>query len=273
MSASRRVHLPDAVVVVTGAGSGIGRATAVAFAAQGSRVACLDIDGDAAGQTAHLCGALGRPARGMAVDVTDRPALAAAAAEIERIDGGVDVVVNNAGVGMSGRFLSMSADDWAWIRGVNLDGVLNGCAAFGPVLRRRGGGHVVNVSSGLAYTYTATEPAYVTTKAAVLAFSRCLRADWADDGIGVSVVCPGVIDTPIIDRTRFVGDDGRSRDRQVKLFRRGHRPEKVGAAIVAAVERNRGVVPVGVEAHVGWYLNRLLPVPAQQGLARLGARL
>lgn len=257
------------LAVVTGAGRGIGRATALALANRGARVVCLDVDGDAAAITAASCPG----GSALAVDVADADAMVAAAATIERDQGPVRVLVNNAGVGMSGRFLDMSADDWTWIRSINLDGVLHGCRAFGPAMRARGAGHVVNVSSGLAYTHTPTEPAYVTTKAAVLAFSRCLRSDWAADGVAVSVVCPGVIATPIISSTRFVGDGAdRSRDRSARLFRRGHRPEKVADAIVRAVERRRAVVPVGIEAHVGWYLNRLAPVRAQDALISLRAR-
>lgn len=268
---SGRVVLADAVAVVTGAGRGIGRATALALAARGARVVCLDVDGGAAAETARECGS---PAAAFVVDVADREALVDVAATVERTVGPVAVVVNNAGVGMTGRFLAMSAADWAWIRSINLDGVLHGCAAFGPAMRARGRGHVVNVSSGLAYLHTPTEPAYVTTKAAVLAFSRCLRADWAGDGVGVSAVCPGVVNTSIIDTTRFVGAEGeRDRDRTTRLFRRGHRPQAVGAAIVRAVERNRAVVPVGVEAHAGWYLQRLAPVRVQEALVGLAARL
>ena len=196
-------------------------------------------------------------------------AVEALAAEVGR----VDVLVNNAGVGMTGHFTDMAEADWAWIRGVNLDGVVNGCAAFAPAMLAAGHGHVVNVSSGLAYTPTPTEAAYVTTKAAVLALSRCLRNDWAKQGVGVSAICPGVINTPIIDTTRFLGDqdDPKVRKRTTRLFRRGHKPEAVADAIVEAVERNRSVVPVGVEAWFGWALNRL-PVRVHDALLRMSPR-
>ena len=166
----------------------------------------------------------------------------------------------------------MTDADWSWIRGVNLDGVVNGCAAFGPAMLAAGRGQVVTLSSGLGYTPTATEPAYVTTKAAVLALSRCLRADWAGAGVGVTAICPGVINTPIIDRTRFLGDqaDPKVRSRTTRLFRRGHKPEAVAEAIVKAVERDRPVVPVGFEAWLGWWLHRFVPVRAQQALTGIG---
>ena len=261
----------DKLALVTGAGSGIGRATALALAERGARVLCADIDLASAEKTAAACEERGAPsASAHQVDVSDRAVLEALAAEV----GPVDVLVNNAGVGMSGRFNDMSLRDWEWIRGVNLDGVVNGCAAFAPGMVAAGRGHVVNVSSGLGYTPTATEPAYVTTKAAVLALSQCLRADFAKDGIGVSAICPGVINTPIIDSTRFLGEaaDPKRRARTVKVFRRGHKPEQVAAAIVDAIERNRAVVPVGVEAKAGWWLHKFGPIRVQQLIARRGLK-
>lgn len=266
---SARVAVDGTRALVTGAGSGIGRATALALAARGATVACVDLDGEAAEKTAAACEERGAAAASaLMADVADRRAVVALAADV----GPVDLLVNNAGVGMSGRFADMSEADWSWIRGVNLDGVVNGCAVFGPPMLERGRGHVVNLSSALGYAVTATEPAYVTTKAAVLALSQCLRADWAGHGVGVTAVCPGVINTPIIDRTRFVGreDDPRRRARVTRLFRRGHPPEKVAAAILDAVERDRAVVPVGFEARLGWWAHRLTPLRLQHAAARLG---
>lgn len=274
MARRPRISIAGSVAVVTGAGSGIGRATALALVDGGATVACADIDMDAAEKTAAACEERGGRASGHHVDVADRNAVQALSDAVAAAHGRVEVVVNNAGVGMSGRFADMSAADWTWIRSVNLDGVVNGCAVFGPLLLAAGHGHVVNVSSALGYTITATEPAYVTTKAGVLALSQCLRADWAAEGVGVTAVCPGVIDTPIIDHTRFVGelDTAETRARTRRLFRRGHRPEQVAAAIVDAIERDRAVVPVGFEARLGWLLHRFGPLGVQQALARMSRR-
>ena len=258
---------PDTLVVVTGAGSGIGRATAAAFAAGGATVVCSDIDPETAEKTAALCAEAGATGRAERCDVTDAGAVAALAEST----GPVDVLVNNAGVGMTGRFADMTVDDWRWIRAVNLDGVVHACAAFGPGMIARRSGQVVNVSSGFAYTMRATEAAYVATKAAVLALSRCLRADWAPYGVGVTAVCPGFVNTPIVGSTRYLGDraDAGTRKRIEQIFRRGHSPETVAQAIVAAAEHNPAVVPVGWEARLGWYLNRITPLAVQDRLARL----
>lgn len=268
-----KIEIDGATALVTGAGSGIGRATAIALARRGASVHCADIDLASAEKTAATCEEGGaRAARGHHLDVTDRAAVEALATDIESSEGPLGVLVNNAGVGMSGRFTDMSAEDWEWIRSVNLDGVINGCAAFGPAMVAAGRGHVVNLSSGLGYMPTATEPAYVATKAAVLALSQCLRADWAASGVGVTAICPGVINTPIIDSTRFLGTAGdpARRAKTTKVFRRGHKPEQVAEAIVDAIERNRAVVPVGFEARIGWGIHRLAPIALQQVLARQG---
>ena len=260
-------RLEGALVLITGAGRGIGRATALSFARRGGRVLAVDVDAAAAEQTAAACAGAA-----FGCDVADWEALEALAERIHADYGPLDVLVNNAGVGMTGGLADVSIDDWRWIRSINIDGVVHGCRAFGPVMVARGAGQVVNVSSGLGYTPRATEPAYVTTKAAVLALSQCLRADWSTRGVGVSVICPGVIDTPILSSSRFLGAQGAPnvRARAEWLFRRGHAPEAVAEAIVDAVRRDRAVVPVGWEARLGWWGHRFTPIGLQQRVARWG---
>lgn len=263
-------HRP-AMAIVTGGGSGIGAATAAALAQRGYAVAVLDLDMDGARQVAGSLAGEGNAASAWEVDVTDRDAMTEVAADIVSRVGGFDVVVNNAGVGMSAHFADATLDDWDWIRSVNLDGVINGCQVFGQYLLEQGSGHVVNMSSGLGYTPRATEIHYCTTKAAVLAFSRCLRADWSRQGVGVSAICPGIIDTPIYRRSRVLGDraEPELRQRLTKLFNRGHSPAKVAEAVCKAIEENKGVVPVGWEARLGWTLNGLTPQWVETRMARL----
>ncbi len=176
------------------------------------------------------------------------------------------ILVNNAGVGMTGPFTAASEQDWNWIRSVNLDGVVNGCAVFAPAMLAQRRGHVVNLSSGLAYANTAMEPLYGATKAAVLALSRSLRADWATQGVGVTAVCPGVINTPIITTTRYLGtrDTDEVRAFAAEQFGRGHPPEQVASGIIAAIEHDRPVAPVGFESWLVYAMSRLLPSRATQ---------
>jgi 2-hydroxycyclohexanecarboxyl-CoA dehydrogenase len=273
------ITLVSATALVTGAGSGIGRTTAHALATGGATVLCTDIDEAAAEKTAAECGeraSAGSPAAFAAfrLDVAARAEVDAVAAAVERQYGALGVLVNNAGVGMTGSFSDMTAEEWAFIRSINLDGVVNCCAAFTPPMLAARRGQVVNISSGLAFVATANESAYAATKAAVLQLSLCLRADWSGRGVGVTAVCPGFINTPIASAARFTGgkEDPRRRARLVKGFSRAHPPEKVADAIVKAIATNRALVPVGFESVLAWYAHRLTPIALQQFMARLSGR-
>jgi NAD(P)-dependent dehydrogenase (short-subunit alcohol dehydrogenase family) len=265
-----KVSIPGSLAVVTGAGSGIGKATATALAAEGATVLCVDINEVAAKETAS---ALGGKAAAYVVDVSDADAMHALAARIKSEHGVPDIVVNNAGIGMSGSFLETTAADWRAIVGVNQMGVVNGCAAFGADMVERGSGHVVNVSSGLGMVPTAATPAYCTTKAAVLQLSRCLRADWGHKGVGVTAICPGFINTPIAQNTHFLGaGSDKARELAAKGFARAHKPESVSKAIVSSIRRDRSVVPTGFETWLGWYLVRFVPTPLVDAVGSLAAR-
>lgn len=256
-----RVKLAGALAVVTGAGSGIGAATARRFTAAGASVIGIDIDGDAA---AEVCGA----SSSYVCDVASRTAVEEVAARIAADHGDVDVLVNNAGVGIYGPFLDASLDDWDWLTSINLDGVAHGCHAFGRGMVERGHGQVVNVASGAAYIPNRNMAAYCATKAAVVSMSQCLRADWRPHGVGVSVVCPGVIATPIARATRYVGAHAGKADRGAALLARGHSPDLVAKAIEDCVKRNRDVVPVGIESTIAYKLLRGAPQPIQNLVAR-----
>jgi 2-hydroxycyclohexanecarboxyl-CoA dehydrogenase len=269
--------LANATALVTGAGSGIGRATAHALAAGGATVLCTDIDEASAEKTAAECGeraGSGAAPRAYHLDVADREEVDAVAAAVERQYGALTVLVNNAGVGMTGSFSDMTPGDWAFIRSINLDGVVNCCSAFTPPMLAAGRGQVVNISSGLAFLATANESAYAATKAAVLQLSQCLRADWSGHGVGVTAVCPGFVNTPIVSTARFTGgkEDPRRRGQLIKGFAHARPPEKVGEAIVKAIVTNRALVPVGFESVLGWYAHRLTPIAVQQFAARLSGR-
>ena len=241
------------IVVITGAGSGIGRATAVRFAREGARVVVCDVD-DAG--IASLVG-MAYAAR---VDVSDAGAVQTFADAVIREVGVPDVVVNNAGVGVAGPFVRVTLDDFRWIAGVNLWGAVHVLHAFLPGMLERGDGHVVNVVSALGYFGAPGVSAYVTTKYALMGLTESLRAELGPRGIGVSAVCPGVVDTGIVGRTRVRTSDAEAtRGRIASLFAKGRSPDGVADAVVDCVRRNHGVRPVFPEAWALWYLKRAAP--------------
>jgi NAD(P)-dependent dehydrogenase (short-subunit alcohol dehydrogenase family) len=173
------------------------------------------------------------------VDVSDRGQMAEFAAAIDT----VDVLVNNAGVAVGGRFLDTRLEDWDWLLGVNLRGVVHGCHFFTPKMVARGaGGHVINISSILGIYAAPQVSAYVASKFAVRGLSQSLRAELAPHGIGVTAICPGMIATAIVADGRLSGDIGTRKHNVVSRFReRGAPPEKVAAAILDAVRTNPAV--------------------------------
>jgi NAD(P)-dependent dehydrogenase (short-subunit alcohol dehydrogenase family) len=272
-----RGHFGDTLVSVTGAGSGIGRATALAFARDGADVVVSDIDEASARATAAAVAAAGGTAYAYALDVSDADAVEAFAQQVCAEHGVPDVVVNNAGIGHAGSFLDTPADQWDRVLDVNLGGVVNGCRAFAPRLVERGtGGHVVNVSSMAAYAPFQAMNAYCTSKAAVYMFSDCLRAELSSAGIGLTTVCPGVIDTNIVHTTRIDAPAGKAgrvagRRRQLESMfaARHYGPDKVAAAIVSAVRKNKPIRPVAPEAYLLYGTSRIAP-QALRSVARAG---
>ncbi|WBO65216.1 SDR family oxidoreductase [Streptomyces camelliae] len=267
------------LVLVTGAGSGIGRATAFAFAEAGARVVAVDRDAEAAARTAELSRLIGAPeAWAETADVSDEQAMEKLAEKVHRAYGVLDVLVNNAGIGLSGSFFATTTDDWRKVLDVNLWGVIHGCRLFGARMSERGqGGHIVNVASAAAYQPSRALSAYSTSKAAVLMLSECLRAELAGQDIGVSAICPGFVNTNITSTARFAGvDEAEERRRQKNSARlygmRNYPPEKVASAILDAVSRDKAVVPVTPEARGAHLMSRFLP-GALRRIARVEPRL
>lgn len=262
------MKLADKVVVVTGAGSGIGRATALAFAREGARVAACDVD---QGRLDALAAELGDRALVVRkVDVSDRAQMSAFADAVHAAapDGAADVVVNNAGVAVGGMFLDTSLDDWDWLLGVNLRGVIHGCHFFARKMVARRAGHIVNISSILGIFPAPNVTAYVASKFAVLGFSQSLRAELAPH-VGVTAICPGMIDTAIVSDGRMTGGLAGQKSRIADRFKKGIPPARVADAILDAVRTNPAVRTVGRDAWAIHQLTKLAPQTAQ----RLGSAL
>lgn len=271
--ATREVH--GKLALVTGAGAGIGRATAVELARQGAhRVVIVDRDLAAANESADAVRAAGGQAAVYQADVSDESAMNDLAAQVFNDHGVVDILVNNAGIGMAGRFLETSAANWEAIMGVNVGGVISGSRAFGAQMVERGeGGTIINVASASAFLPSKSMVAYSTTKAAVLGFSESLRADLADEGITVTAVCPGFVNTNIAKSTIYAGMSPEQQERARKKAdaayrRRNYTPEATAKAIVKAIRTGPAVLPIAVESRVGYAMRRISP-----SMIRLFARL
>jgi NAD(P)-dependent dehydrogenase (short-subunit alcohol dehydrogenase family) len=269
--------LTGKTALVTGAASGIGRATALAFARRGADLFLCDLDEAGLAETERAAAEIGRKVFCARVDVANRDEMAAFAAAVHERTDAVDILMNNAGVAIGGGFLDTTAEDWDWIVGINLMGVVNGCQCFVPAMvQAKRGGHVVNISSAAGYLASEALAAYSTTKFAVLGLSEALRDELARHGIGVTAVCPGIIDTPITRNARLRGttlDRPEARTEMVDAYRRrGYGPDRVAENILKAIGRNRAVAPISIEAWFIYYLKRFAPWAQAWLIARAGER-
>lgn len=219
-------------VLITGGGSGIGLETARLFVAEGARVGLLDRDEAALARTTAE---MGHGAAATAADVTDEAAVGEAVARLAEALGGLDGVVNSAGISLWRPFLDTTFEDWRRIQAVNVDGPFLVCRAALPLLRQAGGGTIVNLASGAGLRPLPNLGAYSVSKAALIMLTRSLALDFAAENIRVNAVAPGPIHTPMIERTL-----SRAPDREVKMrefiarvgMRRLGRADEIARAIL-----------------------------------------
>jgi NAD(P)-dependent dehydrogenase (short-subunit alcohol dehydrogenase family) len=256
-------NLRDRTALVTGAGSGIGRASALAFARRGANLALCDLDESGLAETEAEARKLGVEVLSRRVDVASAEQMQAFADAVHARVEAVDVLMNNAGVGLGGGLLETSLEDWHWIVDINLFGVVHGIHHFVPAMVRRGrGGHVVNVASMAGYVAGSMLPAYTTTKFAVIGLSESLREELAPHRIGVTAICPGIINTGIVQASRLRGTQATEASRaemQRGFARRNYTPERVAENVLRAIQRNRAVAPISPEAWVFYYAKRFAP--------------
>jgi NAD(P)-dependent dehydrogenase (short-subunit alcohol dehydrogenase family) len=252
----------DRTAIVTGAGSGIGAALARALTDAGADVVHADIDGQAAQRAA-------RGGRSAEVDVTDAAAVQGLVDEVVQRTGRLDLLFNNAGIGAGGETEHIALEDWDRIIDVNIRGVVHGVAAAYPVMVRQGAGHIVNTASLAGLVPAGLLTPYAMTKHAVVGLSRSLRVEAATKGVRVTVVCPGVVETPLLDTEDPVGGFDARRYLTVNQgVRHPMSPVDLAAEVLTGVAKNRAMVVAPAQARVVWRLGRLAPGV----VATLGAR-
>lgn len=246
-------NLNNKVVVITGAGSGIGRALAVNLAGKGARLALSDVSETGLGETVELAVKAGSPDVHTArLDVADKAAFAAYANEVAAHFGQVNVVINNAGVALAGDAVDLSYEDMEWIVGINFWGVVYGTKEFLPHLIASGDGHVVNLSSLFGLLAMPGQSAYNATKFAVRGFTEAVREEMLIAGhkVGVTSVHPGGIKTAIARSARV--SDKEDQAATAKLFDEKlakMTPERAAEIIVKGIQKNQARVLVGLDAH------------------------
>jgi NAD(P)-dependent dehydrogenase (short-subunit alcohol dehydrogenase family) len=260
--------------VVTGAGSGIGRSTALKLAGLGATVHVADISAEGAEATREQIEARGGSARAHTVDVADADAVEALA-EAVFAEGGVDVLHNNAGIGHAGAVEETPLEDWRRIVEINLMGVIHGVHSFVPRMLRQGRpSHIVNTASGLGLMPGIHLAPYATTKWGVVGLSQSLNTELAGRGIGVTALCPGIISTAIVGESTMRGEMAGRKQGTVELYAsRGVSPDVVADAVVTAIRKRRPIQPVPA-SHVypPWILQRISPRAGSLG-AKLAYRM
>lgn len=265
------MKLRGCTAVVTGAAGGIGRGIAEALVRRGCHLALADIDGAALARTAAALAGTGKGAANGAgirvshhhLDVADRAAVAALPAQVAAVHGGVDIVVNNAGVAVGGTFLEVAEGDFDWLMSINFFGVVQMTRAFLPLLQASRDARIVNLSSVFGLIAVPGQTAYCASKFAVRGFSESLRHELAGTPVGVTVVHPGGVATAIADSARLpagVNSEDHAVQREAFKALLTMPPETAGEIIVRGVERRKPRVIVGRDARFAAVVERLLPV-------------
>ena len=259
-------ELAGRTAVITGGASGVGLATAELLARKGCVLALVDVDPERLEEARRRFESQGTKVSIHVADVADADRMARLPAEVVSQHGGVQVLVNNAGVSVAGRFEDQSIEDLQWIVGVNFWGVVHGCKFFLPELRKADEAHIVNISSMFGFIGVPSQSSYCATKFAVKGLTEALWAELQDTRIGVTSIHPGGINTRIHETMRSYDDE--IREATIAGLERSRPASDVARVIVAAIEKNRLRAIVGWEAYLADWIKRLLPVSTHKLLAR-----
>jgi NAD(P)-dependent dehydrogenase (short-subunit alcohol dehydrogenase family) len=246
------------IAVVTGAGSGIGRAIAVLLGQQGARVHCVDMNLANAQTVAEDIG----NAQAHQADVTDFDAMLALAKNIYATDQRVDLLFNNAGVAHAGRFIDSRPSDWRRVLEVNVMGVVHGIHAFLPLMQAQSGSsHIINTASGAGLNASGGMGPYCASKHAVVGLTQVLASELHGSPIGVTVLCPGIVNTPIMDAAQMRGEMAAKREKTKAFYaKNAATPEKIAIDVLKDIRKGKlfSLSP-RIEVGLGWMIARISP--------------
>jgi NAD(P)-dependent dehydrogenase (short-subunit alcohol dehydrogenase family) len=261
------------IAIVTGGASGIGQAIATALVTRGDTVVLADRDKEGAEKVAeHLNEHASGTASAASLDVTDADAVEALYHSVADQNGRLDLVFNNAGIAVGGMTDELSLDHWNRTIDVNLRGVVHGVHAAYPIMLKQGHGHILNTASLAGLVPAPMMLPYTTTKHAVVGMSLALRAEAATRGVRVSVICPGFVDTPLLDNANpdlpETETGKRARDFAVRVQRKLYTADALARDVLRGVEKNQALIVAPASARAAWRGVRLSP----DGAVRIAGR-
>ena len=259
-------------VFITGGASGLGRALALRFARDGARVAIGDVNEARLAETGEEISAAGGEPLALRCDITSDEDVAGAAEAVRNAWGGLDVLVNNAGVAAAGTVLETSMDDWRWMLEINLLGAVRVTRAFLPMMEAAAAGHVINVASAAGIVQSPGMASYNVAKAGMIALSETLRSETAGFGVGVTVVCPSFFTTNLMESYR--GPQDGARDLAGRLMSRSRLDaDDIADAVVRGYRDEAFFVFGHGEARLAYHFKRLFPDLFRWSTERAGRRL
>jgi NAD(P)-dependent dehydrogenase (short-subunit alcohol dehydrogenase family) len=244
--------------LITGAGSGLGRAFALDLAKQGGRILVADINMESAEETVRLVRDAGGEAESIACDVSNPADLTHAANEIQRLWDGIDILVNNAGVAAGGLMGEIPLEDWSWIMNVNLWGVIHGCHVFAPIMKVQKRGFIINVASSAGLASLPEMASYNVTKAGVIALSETLYTELAPYGISVAALCPTFFKTNLLKSFRSV-NPRQKHLAQAFFDRSGATAEGIAQAALEGIQKGKLIIIPQADGKLMWRMKRLSP--------------